>query len=120
VLLETSGSVDVGPVDPRVVKIVDLKAPSSGEEWANRYQNLEHLSPRDELKVLLADRRDYEWAKDQLRRRRLNERCSVLVAPVFGELEPATLAAWILEDALPVRLQLQLHKLIWEPGKRGV
>jgi 7-carboxy-7-deazaguanine synthase len=120
VLLETSGSLDVACVDPRVVKIVDLKAPSSGEERANRYQNLEHLSSRDELKLILADRRDYEWARDEVRCRRLNERCTVLLGPVTGELEAGALAAWILEDGLPVRLQLQLQTIIWGPGRRGV
>ena len=120
VLLETNGSLDVGSVDPRVVKIVDLKAPSSGEEQDNRYANLELLTAQDEVKLVLADRRDYEWARELLTRHRLAERCDVLFGPVFGALEAATLAAWVLEDRLPVRMQLQLHKVIWGATARGV
>ena len=120
VLLETSGSIDVAAVDPRVVKIVDLKTPSSGEQRANRWANLELLSTRDELKLVIADRRDYEWAREEVRRRRLHERCTVLFGPVFGELAADDLAGWILEDGLPVRLQLQLHKIIWGAERRGV
>ena len=120
VLLETNGSIDLATVDPRVVKIVDLKAPSSGEQWANRSLNLELLSRRDELKLVIADRSDYEWAREEVRRHRLNERCTVLFGPVFSELSAEDLASWILADALPVRLQLQLHKIVWGPTRRGV
>jgi 7-carboxy-7-deazaguanine synthase len=120
VLLETSGSLDIRPVDPRVVRIVDMKTPSSGEVDANRYDNLDALRPRDELKVVLGGRDDYVWARALLRERRLHERCAVLFGPVFGALDPRDLVDWILADALPVRLQVQVHKYIWDPEVRGV
>ena len=113
VSLETSGALDVSGVDPRVSKIVDLKAPGSGEVERNLWSNLEHLTPHDELKLVLADRADYEWAVAQLRQHGLIGRCPILMAPVQGSLEPGTLADWILADGLPVRLQVQLHKLLW-------
>lgn len=113
VSLETSGALDVAPVDPRVSKIVDLKAPGSGEEARNLWSNLEHLTPHDELKLVLADRADYDWAVEKMHSLRLADRCPVLMAPVQGSLEPGTLADWILADGLPVRLQVQLHKLLW-------
>ena len=113
VSLETSGALDVSGVDPRVSKIVDLKAPGSGEVERNLWSNLEHLTPRDELKLVLADRADYDWAVAQLRQHGLIGRCPILMAPVQGSLEPGTLADWILADGLPVRLQVQLHKLLW-------
>lgn len=113
VSLETSGALDVSGVDPRVSKIVDLKAPGSGEEAKNRWENLECLTPRDELKLVLADRADYDWAVAKLREHDLARRCPVLFSPVQGQLTPATLAEWILADGLPVRLQVQLHKLLW-------
>ncbi len=120
VLIETGGHRDVSVLDPRVVKIMDLKAPGSGECAANRWENLAHLGERDEIKIVLADRTDYEWARDVVTRERLAERHVVLFAPVHGELDPQTLAAWIIDDALEVRLQLQLHKLIWGAETRGV
>lgn len=121
VLLETSGALDVAPVDPRVVKIMDLKCPGSGEVEANRWENLDHLGPRDEIKFVLADRRDYEWARDVIRDRRLADSGRpLLFSPVHASLNPADLAAWILEDALPVRLQLQLHKYLWPDKTKGV
>lgn len=113
VSLETSGALDVSQVDSRVAKIMDLKAPGSGEEARNCWENLAYLTPRDELKLVLSDRRDYDWAVRQLRDRGLARRCAVLFSPVQGHLEPAELAAWILEDGLPVRFQLQLHKVLW-------
>ena len=113
VSLETSGALDVSGVDPRVSKIVDLKAPGSGEVERNLWSNLEHLTPHDELKLVLADRADYDWAVAQLRQHGLVGRCPILMAPVQGSLEPGTLADWILADGLPVRLQVQLHKLLW-------
>ncbi len=113
VSLETSGALDVAGVDPRVSKIVDLKAPGSGEVERNLWSNLEHLTPHDELKLVLADRADYDWAVAQLRQHGLIGRCPILMAPVQGSLEPGTLADWILADGLPVRLQVQLHKLLW-------
>ncbi len=113
VSLETSGALDIGGVDPRVARIVDLKAPGSGEQAKNRWENLDLLTARDELKLVLASRQDYDWAVSALRRHRLAERCPVLFSPVHAELDPALLAQWILDDRLPVRLQLQLHKLLW-------
>jgi 7-carboxy-7-deazaguanine synthase len=120
VLLETSGSLDVGPVDPRVVKIVDMKPPSSGEVEANLYSNLRRLQAHDEVKLVLGDRADYLWARDLIASHLLPPRCRVLLGTVFGELPPADLAAWILEDRLDVRLQLQMHKYVWDPGLCGV
>lgn len=119
VSLETSGALDVSGVDPRVSRIVDLKTPGSGEERKNRWANLEHLTSRDEIKFVLCDRADYEWARQAIRERRLDRICPLLVSPVYGRLEPRQLAGWVLEDRLPVRLQLQLHKLLWgeEPGR---
>ena len=120
VLLETGGSLDIGEVDPRVVRIVDFKAPSSGELAANRYANIALLRPCDEVKLVVGDRADYEWARTLIAEHRLSERCSVLVGPVFGAVAPRELVEWILEDKLPVRFQLQLHKHIWDPATRGV
>ncbi|MDF1562465.1 MAG: radical SAM protein [Deltaproteobacteria bacterium] len=121
VLLETSGSLSLEGVPAAVRKIVDLKAPGSGEEARNRWENLERLGPRDELKLVLADREDYLWAREQLARRDLASRCGrVLFSPVEGRLEPARLAAWILEDRLAVRLNLQLHRILWPESSRGV
>jgi 7-carboxy-7-deazaguanine synthase len=120
VLLETSGSLDISVVDPRVVCIMDLKTPSSGEEAANDYANIEHLMKHHEVKLVLGDRADYEWAKEILERFELSKRCTVLMGPVYGRLELAELAQWILADHLPVRLQVQMHKVIWEPYARGV
>lgn len=120
VLVETSGAVDVSPVDRRAVLIMDLKCPGSGMADRNRWSNLAHLKPADQVKFVLKDRDDYRWACDVLGRTRIHERHTVLFSPVFGELDPKTLAEWILEDRLTVRLQLQLHKFIWDPAARGV
>lgn len=119
VSLETSGALDVSGVDPRVIKVMDLKAPGSGEASRNRLENLAHLGPRDQIKLVLSDRADYDWACRLLAEHGLAERCEVLFSPVAGELEPRTLADWILADRLPVRMQIQLHKLLWgdEPGR---
>lgn len=113
VSLETSGALDIAAVDPRVARIVDLKAPGSGESARNRWQNLPLLSPRDELKFVLKDRADYEWARGVIIEHRLDTRCPLLFSPVQDALEPQLLAEWILADRLPVRFQLQLHKLLW-------
>jgi 7-carboxy-7-deazaguanine synthase len=118
VSLETSGALDISTVDDRVSRVVDLKAPDSGEEDRNCWRNLDQLTPRDELKLVLASPGDYEWACRQLTKRRLAERCPVLLSPIADRLDPAELAAWILRDQLPVRLQLQLHRVIWG-GERG-
>jgi len=121
VMIETSGERDISVLDPRVVRIMDLKCPASGESERNRWSNLEHLTTRDEVKFVVADRRDYEWAREVIRTHRLAERVNaVLLSPVFGQLAPSDLAAWILSDRLPVRMQLQMHKHIWPPTTRGV
>ncbi len=119
VSLETSGALDIGSVDPRVSRIVDLKAPGSGESAKNRWENLDLLTPHDELKFVLASREDYDWAVSACRQHRLFERCPVLFAPVQGQLDPAQLAQWLLDDKLPARFQLQLHKVLWgnSPGR---
>jgi 7-carboxy-7-deazaguanine synthase len=119
VLLETSGEADISGVDPRVHKIMDLKAPGSGESAKNRWRNLEHLTPSDEVKFVLADRADYEWMRAVLRERDLKTN-NVLASTVFGKLAAKDLVAWVLEDALSVRVQLQLHKYIWSPETAGV
>ncbi|MBX3700951.1 MAG: 7-carboxy-7-deazaguanine synthase QueE [Dokdonella sp.] len=113
VSLETSGALDVAAVDPRVRKVVDLKAPGSGEAARNLWSNLDHLLPHDQLKIVIADRGDYEWAVARLHEHALAQRCQVLLSPVHGRLAPRELAQWILADRLPVRFQLQLHKQLW-------
>lgn len=120
VLLETGGSLDIRSVDARVIKIVDLKAPSSGEADANLLSNLDALVPTDEVKLVVGDRADYVWARQMILDHDLPSKCSVLIGPVFGAVEPRRLAEWILEDRLAVRLQAQLHKTIWAPDARGV
>lgn len=113
VSLETSGALDIAAVDPRVSRIMDLKAPDSGESAKNRWENLAALNGRDEIKIIIASRGDYEWARQVLGERQLERLCPVLFSPAQSSLEPVTLAAWILEDGLNVRFQLQLHKLLW-------
>jgi 7-carboxy-7-deazaguanine synthase len=113
VSLETSGALDIGGVDARVARVVDLKTPSSGEIARNRYQNLPLLGARDQVKFVLGDRADYDWAVATLREHALDARCEVLFSPVHGQLAPRTLADWIVADRLPVRFQTQLHKLLW-------
>lgn len=121
VMVETSGACDVGRLDPRVIKIMDIKCPGSGEAERNLWSNLERLTRRDEVKFVLSGRADYEWARKVIRRRRLAERVNAaLLSCAFGRLEPAQVAAWMLADRLPARLQLQIHKYIWPPGTRGV
>ncbi|MDY7109228.1 MAG: radical SAM protein [Planctomycetota bacterium] len=132
VLIETSGACDISACDERAIRIMDLKTPGSGEEGRNNLDNLRHITPRDEVKFVITDRADYEWAKSMMERHRLTGRCAaVLFSPVFEQaaghevagkasLPPPELAAWILADGLDVRLQLQLHKFIWDPGRRGV
>jgi 7-carboxy-7-deazaguanine synthase len=126
VLVETSGAVDVSPLDPRAHKIIDLKCPGSGEVERNLWSNLEHLTSGDEVKFVVAGRGDYEWTREVIRSRGLDRRVeegelkALLLSPVWGEVDLEDLAAWILEDGLPVRLQLQLHKIIWDPKRRGV
>lgn len=113
VSLETSGALDISAVDTRVSRIVDLKAPGSGESGKNRWQNIALLTPQDELKFVLKNRTDYEWAREAIYEHHLGKVCPLLFSAVQGELEPKALAEWILADRLPVRFQLQLHKLLW-------
>lgn len=113
VSLETSGALDISPVDARVSRIVDLKAPGSGEVARNRWENLECLGPRDELKIIIASREDYDWARARIADHGLPGRCPILLSPAQGQLEPRELAEWIIADGLPVRFQMQLHKLLW-------
>lgn len=121
VMLETSGERDISKVDPRVHRVVDLKAPGSGEHERNRYENIAHLTMRDEVKFVLADRADYDWAKEIIAEHGLASRVStVLLSPVHGELDPRALIAWTLEDKLPVRVQIQTHKYIFGADAKGV
>lgn len=120
VFIETNGSIDLGRVDKRVIKIVDIKCPGSGESDQMYFNNLNYLLKTDEVKFVIKDRGDYEWSKGVIKRFELLEKCSILMSPVLGDIEPRELAEWILEDNLNVRLQIQLHKLIWHPEMRGV
>lgn len=121
VLLETSGAHDVSGVDPRVCRIMDLKTPSSGMCGRNVYDNIACLTRRDEVKFVIGSRGDYEWTREKMREYDLASRVgAVLLSPVFGRIEPADIVAWMLEDRLPARFQLQMHKFIWEPKARGV
>jgi 7-carboxy-7-deazaguanine synthase len=113
VSLETSGALDVSGVDARVVKVVDLKTPGSGEAGRNLYANLDHLLPHDQVKFVICDRADFEWAVQQLAEHRLTERCEVLFSPAFGTQDATALAEWVLAAQLPVRMQVQLHKYLW-------
>ena len=126
VLVETAGAFDVAPLDPRAHRIMDLKCPGSGEGDKNLWENLDHLTGRDEVKFVVLDRVDYEWARDTILERGLDYRLeegtlgALLMSPVWDACDLLDLAGWILEDRLPVRLQTQLHKHIWEPDARGV
>ena len=120
VLIETGGAIDIAPADPRATLIMDLKCPGSGMADRNLWANIPKLKPTDEVKFVIKDREDYEWAASKIRDHALADRHTVLFSPVFGELDPRTLAEWVLADRLPVRCQLQLHKYIWDPALRGV
>lgn len=113
VSLETGGALDVSAVDSRVMKVVDIKTPGSGEVEKNLWSNLDALSPRDEIKFVLCDEADYTWAKQVLQEHHLADKCTVLFSPVQGSLSPTALADWVLRDHLPVRMQVQLHKILW-------
>ncbi len=119
VSLETSGAIDVSRVDARVSRVVDLKTPDSGEVSRNLWANLDVLTAHDQVKFVICSRSDYEWARQQVLSHSLSKRCDVLFSPSWGALEPVQLAEWVLEDHLPVRVQIQLHKLLWGdvPGK---
>ncbi len=120
VLLETSGAIDISAVDPRVRVILDIKTPGSGESAANLWTNFDRLKPRDEVKLVVCDRADFDWAIAIVGQGRLYERCPVLFSAAFGLVNPAELAGWVLESRLPIRLQLQQHKILWDPMARGV
>lgn len=119
VSLETGGAIDVSGVEERVMKILDIKTPGSGEADKNLYQNLDYVYHKDQIKFVICDRADYEWSKNKLVEHRLIERCEVLFSNSHDQLSATVLAEWILEDKLPVRLQIQLHKYLWGdiPGK---
>lgn len=117
VSLETGGAMDIAAVDARVMKVVDIKTPGSGEQARNRWENLEHLSRQDELKFVICDRADYEWACDKVASLGLAKRCDVLFSPSYGQQDARELAEWILEDGLAVRFQVQLHKILWGEEK---
>ena len=120
-LVETSGEADVSRVDSRVHKIMDLKAPGSNESSRNRWSNLEHIGPRDEIKFVLSDRADSEWMRAIIREKSLETRTkNLLASTVFGSLSTKDLVSWVLEDKLPVRVQLQMHKVIWSTETTGV
>ncbi len=120
VLLETGGGVSVAKVPERVIKILDVKCPGSGEDAKNLWDNLDHLNPHDEVKFVLADRSDYEWSRDILQRHDIHKKAKTLFSPVYDRLDLKELAAWVLEDNLPVRVQTQLHKVIWGKDAIGV
>lgn len=120
VLVETSGERDISVLDARLIKIMDLKCPGSGECEKNRWENLEYLTPRDEVKFVVKDREDYQWAVNIIKKYRLEERVKLLVSPVWHELALVDLAQWILQDRLKARFQVQWHKYVWSPETRGV
>ncbi len=132
VLIETSGACDIAPCDPRVIRIMDLKTPGSGEVDRNLWANIDHLTHRDEVKFVVCDRDDYEWSKQVIQRYQLHERVKAVLMGAAAAVDPGEhvagvpgldlreLTDWVLADRLPVRLQVQLHKLIWEPVARGV
>jgi 7-carboxy-7-deazaguanine synthase len=119
VSLETSGALDVSKVDVRVIKVLDVKTPGSGEDQKNNWTNLDYLTSQDELKFVLCDEADYQWAVKTIRDYHLDKICPILFSPVYSKLDPALLAAWVLRDRLGIRVQIQLHKLLWgeEPGR---
>jgi len=118
VLIETGGHRDISRLDPRVIRIMDLKCPASGESDKNLWSNIEHLRPEDEVKFVIADRRDYEWTLATIREHGLEDRAKVLLSTAFGMIDTAQVVAWMLEDKLRARFQLQLHKYVWAPEER--
>jgi 7-carboxy-7-deazaguanine synthase len=120
VMIETGGHHNISGIDPRVKRIVDIKCPGSLMEKRNRWENIEMLTARDEVKFVIANEIDYEWTKEIMRKHHLAARCTILMSPVFGNIENRVLAEWILRDHLRVQFQLQLHKYIWNPTTRGV
>jgi 7-carboxy-7-deazaguanine synthase len=120
VLLETGGSLPIKDVDKRVKIILDLKCPGSGMSDKNLFENLDVIKPTDEVKFVIMNREDYDWSKEIIKKYKLDKKCEILFSPVFGSIEPEQITNWILEDKLNVRFQLQLHKYIWNPERRGV
>lgn len=120
VMLETSGSRDISVVPEPVIVIMDLKAPDSGEADSNRWENIPHLRPHHEVKFVIASRRDYEWARGVIAEHTLSERCTVLISPAWGLVDMQALVQWMLDDHLPARLSLQIHKVIWDKDTKGV
>ena len=120
VMLETSGSLPLNKVPNEVIKIIDFKCPSSKMKHKNLWEILKDISPHDEIKFVIGDRKDYEWAKEKIYELNLNKICTILFSPVFNSIEPRKIVQWILKDNAPVRFQLQMHKIIWEPDKLGV
>lgn len=119
VSLETGGAMDIAPVDARVSVILDIKTPASNEEKNNSWGNLAHIKPKDEIKFVLCNRADYDWAKEKITELKLNEKCPIIFSPSYSQLKADELAAWVLQDQLPVRMQVQLHKILWGE-KQGV
>jgi len=120
VLLETGGSLSISDVPIEIVRIVDFKCPSSGMEKKNLWSIVNDLQPHDEVKFVIGDREDFDWAKEMLNKYSLNEKCSILFSPTFGKIDPSLIVEWILEGDIPVRMQLQMHKHIWESERKGV
>ena len=120
VMLETGGSISLERVPKDVIKIMDLKCPGSGEQEKNNLDNLKLLAPHDEVKFVILDKKDYEWSRDIIKKYKINETAQILLSPVFDKLELKEMVKWILEDQLPVRLQTQLHKIIWDKNTIGV
>ncbi len=120
VLLETGGSLSISDVPIEIVRIVDFKCPSSGMEKKNLWSIVNDLQPHDEVKFVIGDREDFDWAKEMLNKYSLNEKCSILFSPTFGKIDPSLIVEWILDGDIPVRMQLQMHKHIWESEEKGV
>lgn len=120
VLLETAGHMDISLVDGRVRRIMDIKCPSSGESGKVLWKNLDHITDRDEVKFVIGDRDDFEWSVNVIKKHNLEHRCTILISPVFGKLENEELARWVLDSGLNIRMQLQMHKYIWDPARKGV
>ena len=120
VMIETAGHMDISIIDSRVKIIMDVKCPTSGESGKNRWSNIDHLRPEDEVKFVVGSETDLKWAKKIVEKYAIGKRCTVIFSPVFGKMNYQDLAEWVLESGLPIRIQIQLHKLIWEPNTRGV
>lgn len=120
VLIETSGSISLEKLNPEAIKIMDIKCPGSQMAHKNYWENIDYLTPKDEVKFVLADRADYDWAVDVMRKYQLDKKATLLFSTVFGAIEPVKVVDWILQDKLPVRFQLQMHKFIWHPETKGV